>query len=104
VEIAIQFINYYFLNDRTCNGNFLYVQSVDKFFLISDNYQRTQKYFLALAAGIPCISYMWIHHSCSAVSMIVIKRVFTDFVNLVISRFLVIKLNEVFVGMTSSLS
>ena len=33
-------------------------------FLISDTFQRTQKYFLALATGVPCVSHAWIHDSC----------------------------------------
>ncbi|KAK3105884.1 hypothetical protein FSP39_007808 [Pinctada imbricata] len=31
-------------------------------YLISNTYQRTVKYFQSLAAGIPCVSHLWIHH------------------------------------------
>lgn len=34
-------------------------------FLISNTYQRTQKYFQSLASGISCVSHVWIHDSCT---------------------------------------
>ncbi|XP_015265882.1 PREDICTED: tumor suppressor p53-binding protein 1 [Gekko japonicus] len=35
-------------------------------FLIADQHCRTQKYFLCLAGGIPCVSHLWVHDSCHA--------------------------------------
>ncbi|XP_041368537.1 TP53-binding protein 1-like [Gigantopelta aegis] len=33
-------------------------------YLISDTYQRTIKYIQCLAAGIPCVSHLWVRESC----------------------------------------
>ncbi|XP_075714205.1 TP53-binding protein 1 isoform X2 [Rhinoderma darwinii] len=35
-----------------------------KCLLIADQHCRTQKYFLCLASGIPCVSHIWVHDSC----------------------------------------
>ncbi|XP_071845772.1 TP53-binding protein 1-like [Apostichopus japonicus] len=37
-----------------------------KVFLIADTHCRTKKYLLALAAGVPCVSHMWLNESCKS--------------------------------------
>ena len=37
-------------------------------FLVSDSHQRTQKYLHCLAAGVPCVSHLWLRDCCNTVS------------------------------------
>ncbi|KAM4749014.1 TP53-binding protein 1 [Rhinophrynus dorsalis] len=44
-------------NEAQCNAAY-------QCLLIADQHCRTQKYFLCLASGIPCVSHVWVHDSC----------------------------------------
>ena len=46
--------------------------------LISDNCQRTLKFFCALAAGVSCVSHLWIHDCCSTVRWSCITSLFSS--------------------------
>ncbi|KAM8972289.1 TP53-binding protein 1 [Pelodytes ibericus] len=46
-------------NEAQCNAAY-------QCLLIADQHCRTQKYFLCLASGIPCVSHVWVHDSCHA--------------------------------------
>ncbi|CAE1253231.1 TP53BP1 [Acanthosepion pharaonis] len=41
-----------------------FISKKTKSFIISNSYQRTIKYLQGLAAGIPCVSYLWIRDCC----------------------------------------
>ncbi|XP_077865131.1 uncharacterized protein LOC102808031 [Saccoglossus kowalevskii] len=36
----------------------------DQVYLLANTYCRTKKYFQCLAAGIPCVSFLWLSYSC----------------------------------------
>ncbi|CAH2274139.1 tumor suppressor p53-binding 1 isoform X3 [Pelobates cultripes] len=46
-------------NEAQCNAAY-------QCLLIADQHCRTQKYFLCLASGVPCVSHVWVNDSCHA--------------------------------------
>ncbi|XP_022246312.1 TP53-binding protein 1-like isoform X2 [Limulus polyphemus] len=46
------------------------VVQVEQVFLVADTYLETYKYIQSIAAGIPCISHVWVNNCCSMNSLL----------------------------------